>query len=108
MFKKTRVERHPIQTVQPVGPLKTDHQTLPEFIRLPKTGDRCPFTGLSRATLNELILGSAAPVKSVVLRGRGSTRGIRLIITDSLFAYLHSLEQCRGGHAIEQKDDQHG
>ena len=61
-------------------------------MRLPKTGQRCTITGLSRATLNELILGTQPPVKSVVLRKRGNTRGIRLIECQSLLAHLHGLE----------------
>ena len=65
-------------------------QQLPEFLRLPKSGARCPVTSLSRATLNELILKPDAPVKSVVLRKRGKIRGIRLIVTSSLLDYLHS------------------
>lgn len=63
-----------------------------EFLRLPKVGARCPVTGLSRATLNELILGTNPPVRSVVLRKRGTTRGIRLIDVQSLLAHLHGLE----------------
>ncbi len=61
----------------------------PEFIRLPKTGERCPHTGLSRTELNCLILpnaknGHRPPVASVCLRKRGAQRGTRLIIFDSL------------------------
>lgn len=72
--------------------------TRPEFIRLPAPGKRCPYTGLSRSTLNELTIPSTAndnrpPVKSVVLRKRGALRGIRLINYDSLMTYLHGLEQ---------------
>lgn len=71
--------------------------TRPEFIRLPAPGKRCPYTGLSRSTLNELTIPGPAndnrpPVKSVVLRKRGALRGIRLINYDSLMAYLHGLE----------------
>jgi hypothetical protein len=62
----------------------------PEFLRLPTPGKRCPITGLSRSALNELILGPRPPVASVCLRKRGAMRGIRLIVTESLLAYLHS------------------
>ena len=61
----------------------------PEFIRLPRTGSRCPWTSLSRASLNTLVLGSDAPVKSVVLRQRGANRGVRLISLESLLAHLN-------------------
>ena len=68
----------------------------PEWLRLPAPGARCRFTGLSRSTLNELTIPGPAtdgvpPVKSVVLRKRGATRGIRLINYDSLMSYLSAL-----------------
>lgn len=63
----------------------------PEFIRLPKSPHRCPFSGLSRSALNDLILGTNPPVRSVVVRKRGAVRGIRLIDYASLVRYLHQL-----------------
>jgi len=68
----------------------------PEFIRLPKPGQRCPYTGLSRSSLNELILPCSAndfrpPVRSVVQKKRHATRGIRLVHFVSLTDYLNSL-----------------
>ena len=65
----------------------------PEFLRLPKSGTRCPVCGLSRSKLNQLILpselnGHRPPVRSVSLRKRGAVRGVRLIATDDLLAYL--------------------
>jgi len=53
----------------------------PEFIRLPKNG-LCPWTGLSRAKLNELVLPCAAnghkpPVRSVCLRKPANFPGVR-------------------------------
>lgn len=69
--------------------------TRPEWLRLPK--GRCPFTGLSRSTLYELVgetkaNGYRPQVKSIVIRKRGAARGIRLISYDSLMAYLESLK----------------
>lgn len=61
----------------------------PEFVRLPKPGTQCPHSGLCRTTLYALC--AEGKVKSVVLRKRGATRGVRLISFDSLMAYLHSL-----------------
>jgi len=63
---------------------------------LPAPGARCRFTGLSRSTLNELVVPSLVnagkpPVRSVVLRKRGALRGIRLISYDSLMQYLDTL-----------------
>lgn len=72
--------------------------SLPEFIRLPKSGLRCPWTGLSRSALYELILPAQAPVKSVVLKRRAAKRGIRLIHLPSLVAYLDA-------HGVAQNGD---
>jgi hypothetical protein len=63
----------------------------PEFIRLPQSGKYCPHSGLSRSSLNELILGSNPPVESRVLRKPGNTRGIRLIVYRSLMDHIHGL-----------------
>lgn len=65
----------------------------PRYIRLPKPGEKCPITGLSRAKLNELILPNernnfAPPVASKSLRQKGAQRGIRLVLLESLMAYL--------------------
>ena len=69
----------------------------PEFIRLPKTGTLCPYTGLTRSKLNELVLpcpqnDHKPPVKSVCLRQRGAVKGVRLIVFKSLMDYLHGQE----------------
>lgn len=69
----------------------------PEFIRLPKAGTLCPYSGLTRSKLNELVLPCAAnnfkpPVKSVCLRKKGATKGVRLIVYKSLMEYLHAQE----------------
>jgi hypothetical protein len=67
----------------------------PEFLRLPPPGVRCPFTGLSRSALNELILpteqnGFTPPVRSFCLRKRGAKTGIRLVDYASLKAHIRS------------------
>jgi hypothetical protein len=69
----------------------------PEFINLPRQGERCPHTGMSRSALNVLILpnrlnGFKPKVKSFCLRQRGAARGIRLISYDSLREYILSNE----------------
>lgn len=71
---------------------------IPEFIRVPRKGERCPFTGLSRSSLYQLISpcsanGFRAPVKSTVLRKKGNIRGIRLILYSSLSAHLQGLTE---------------
>ena len=70
----------------------------PRYIRLPKSGDLCPFTQLTRGKLNELILPTKErpnpPVKSIVLPNlAGNKKGCRLILLDSLMVYLRSLER---------------
>lgn len=67
----------------------------PEFIRLPKGGGQCPYTGLTRSKLNQLILPAywddgMPPVKSILLRPDGCQRGARLINYQSLIDYLYS------------------
>jgi len=63
-------------------------------MRLPRSGQADPITGLRRSTLNDLILPTAAngfkpPVRSIVLRKPGRSRGCRLIDVSSLLAFLH-------------------
>ena len=69
----------------------------PEFCRLPKSGEACPYTGLTRSYLNSLILPSEAnnfkpPVQSIALRHEGHCRGVRLIVFSSLMGHL--FKQC--------------
>ena len=68
----------------------------PEFIRLPKSGTHCAWTGLSRSKLNELILPSPLnshrpPVRSISLRNRNQVKAVRLVVLDSLLSFLHRL-----------------
>lgn len=68
----------------------------PEFIRLPKSGTHCAWTGLSRSKLNELILpsplnGHRPPVRSISLRNRNQIKAVRLVVLDSLLAFLYRL-----------------
>ena len=81
------------------APVQADAQhsiVTPEFIRLPKPGTLCRWTGLSRSKLNELILPSSLnnhkpPVRSLSLRNRGQVKAVRLIVLDSLLGYLRGL-----------------
>jgi hypothetical protein len=71
----------------------SQNQITPEWIRLPKGGTLCPWSGLSRSKLNELILPNAhnhfkPVVRSICLRNRGQQRGVRLVVFDSLMEYL--------------------
>ena len=70
--------------------------THPDYIRLPKSGERDPHTGLSRSTLDRLIRAQDCnsfrpPVASKIVRirgGRDANRGARLISLMSLLEYL--------------------
>lgn len=61
----------------------------PEWIRLPKPGTLCPWKGLSRSKMWELI--AAGHVRSICLRKNGAKRGARLVCLESLLSYLDSL-----------------
>ncbi len=66
---------------------------VPEFLRLPKPGQLCPLTGLSRSAINELILpnphnGNKPPVRSFCLRKKGAATGIRIVDYASLRGYI--------------------
>lgn len=91
MPKETTLTMEPVQAP---AVIHQQPQPRPEFIRLPATGKRCAYTGLSRSKLNELILPCAAndhrpPVVSKVLRQKGQTKGARLIDFDSLLDYIN-------------------
>jgi hypothetical protein len=100
-----RLGHHRISTMVPVNasPVfeakEENGLQLPDFTRLPKTGEVCRFTGLTRSTLNQLILGENPPVKSLVIKQDGSKRGIRLVHLPSLLDYLFTEmdEQAEGG-----------
>ena len=82
-------------TMAPVTAPGISNKWEPEFVRLPKSGTLCAWTGLSRAKMNELILPCAGnsfkpPVRSVVLRAKGRTRGVRLVVYQSLVSYLNT------------------
>jgi hypothetical protein len=79
-----------------------------EFLRLPRPGQLCPVTGLSRSYLNSLILPTLEnefrpPVKSFVLRKRAARSGVRLIDRESLVTYIRAHQQQPGEPAIEHE-----
>jgi hypothetical protein len=67
---------------------------LPEYTRLPKSGTLDPLTGLSRSTLNALVLPTRAngfrpPVRSSVIKtNKHAKRGIRLVHAQSLLGFI--------------------
>lgn len=99
MKRKTSAAVSGHTTVDPVSvtPASVTIQRDPEFIRLPRTGTLCPYSGLARSKMNELVLpcpqnDHKPPVKSVVLRQKGAIKGVRLIVFKSLMDYLHGQE----------------
>lgn len=87
-------------TVEPIR--AADHTQLPpgfrpEFIRLPKPSTLCPWTGLSRTKMWQLLEGSN--IKTVCLRRPGAAKGARLVHLQSLLDYLHANVETLGGDA---------
>ena len=60
----------------------------PEWLRIP---DAVRLFDIGRSSLYELI--AEGKIKSVCLRQRGSTRGIRLLSADSLGKYIEGLAE---------------
>lgn len=58
----------------------------PEWLRLPKPGQRCQHSGLCRSYLHTLVRDGK--VRTASIRERGAKTGIRLISYDSLMAYI--------------------
>jgi hypothetical protein len=73
------------------------HTPTPVFIRMPRYGQKCPHTGLTRSALDLLTRPQPAnnfrpAVKSRLMRQTGASgRTIRLIDFDSLVRHLNSL-----------------
>lgn len=72
---------------------------LPEWIRIPPPGKAEPLTGLRRNVLYDLV--NARAVRSVALRKPGAIRGVRLIETRSLLAYLDRLADKQAEDPVE-------
>ena len=90
------------------------HATLgaakPEFLALPRPGHVCPVCGLGRSYIYQLI--RRGKIQSVSLRERGKTRGKRLLVADSVLAYLRSQidgvpKGCAGHQADASADGRH-
>ena len=82
----------PIRKVQTATPDDTaacvaqPQMLQPRFIRLPKPGTLCPFTGLSRTQI--YLMCKSGKVKSHSLKRRGTCRGVRLIDFQNLVAAI--------------------
>lgn len=75
------------------------HLYRPKYLRLPRTGSKCPVSGLSRTAIFMLI--KAGAVRSVVIRRAGASRGTRLVSYESLVGYLRRLEKEQNSRSLE-------
>jgi hypothetical protein len=82
--------------------------TRPEWLRLPKPGTRCPYTGLTRTTLDQLtrpqVLNKFDPVvESKIIQHAGYPKGgVRVISYASLMSFLEKLPSDKGRAKQEQ------
>ena len=74
-----------------------DASHTPEWVRLPKPGTRCQYTGLARTTMIEAI--DRGEFRAITLRQPGATRGIRLIHLAGLSAWLARLDAEQNGNS---------
>jgi hypothetical protein len=78
---------------------RPDSAIRPIYIRLPKPGNQCRWTGLSRSALADLCVpgkanGFRPPVKSIAPKKRkDAKRAVRLIVFESLMSYLRQFEE---------------
>lgn len=63
----------------------------PEFIPIPPSGIRCPWTGLKRGHIYSLL--KAGKIRAISPRGQGAARGRRLLIYDSVMDYFRRLDR---------------
>ncbi len=73
-------------TVTPHDAAASASQLQPRFVRLPKPGKLCPFTGLSRTQI--YLMCKSGKVQSHSLKRRGTCRGVRLIDYQSLISAI--------------------
>jgi len=81
-----------------------------QWIRLPRPGNRCPLTGLSRSTLAELVRpcernAYAPPVESRLLKRKHAARGVLLINRASLLAFIEGQPAPTRAEATENASD---
>jgi len=68
----------------------------PEWIQLPKSGTRCPVSGLSRSAINAAILPTKANdynpdvLSRSIKSHRLASRGVRLVNVASLLAFIEA------------------
>jgi hypothetical protein len=80
----------------PLSMPELDRVYSPDYLRLPKWGERDPYFGLTRTALDQLTRPQPfnnfrPPVKSKIFKMAGSKSGIKLISYSSLKAYVDAL-----------------
>ena len=85
----------------------------PITFRLPKAGESDPYFGAKRTFWNEHVLpnqgnGSKPSIKSVVVRKKGATRGIRFILYESALAFFQLLEAEQNPHDARKESQSPG
>lgn len=73
------------------GGLPVTVQVIPEWIRIPRSGERCPYFGLTKPYYHWLLRSDK--VKSKMIRQPGKESGIRLINYASVRAYLEAIPE---------------
>lgn len=72
----------------------SDSNSSPVYIRVPKPGQKCPYTGLSRSSMYKLTPPTDSPVAWISYKQNPkATRGIRLIDLASLREHLSKVGQ---------------
>ena len=94
------MKNHKVRVLQPILAINNATPVRPEYIRLPKNGQLCAWSGLGRSKLNEFILPRPdrpiPPVKSFSAVDSGKRKGVRLIVLESLLGYLAKLRKEQG------------
>ena len=73
------------------GGLPVTVQVIPEWIRIPRSGERCPYFGLTKPYYHWLL--RSEKVKSKMIRQPSKESGIRLINYASVKAYLEAIPE---------------
>jgi hypothetical protein len=81
-------------------PNVSNQQHEDEFLRIPSRGEKCPITGLSRTSVEEIVVPSKKnnfnpPVRARLRRKPGKLRGIWLIPRQEYIRYFNKLPTSR-------------
>lgn len=90
---------HPLGAPQP----SETSRDRPTWIRLPRPGEACVWTGLSKSTLWNIV--KTGEVRTATLKLPGKKKGARLIHLESLIRYLETLtvEDRPGGENAKEE-----